>query len=157
MKKGLLILVLALAAGTAAFMVARSHRQSAHSNVLLDTMPELAWLRTELKLSEAQFRQASDLHTAYRPICAEMCRNISEAHARLETLATSGRGMTPELTAAIRNHARVHAECQEKMLEHLYQTAALLDDKQAARYLEAMIPHALDSAITGGKSSCHKD
>jgi hypothetical protein len=157
MKKGLLILILALVAGIAAFVVARSHRQSAHNEILLDSMPELAWLRTELKLTEAQFRQASELHTAYRPICAEMCHNISEAHAKLETLAQTGRGITPELTAAIQHHARVHAECQEKMLEHLYQTAALLDDKQAARYLEAMIPHALDSSITGGTPGCHKD
>jgi hypothetical protein len=157
MKKGLLILMLALVAGVAAFVVARSHRQSAHNKILLDSIPELAWLRTELKLSEAQFRQASELHTAYRPICAEMCRNITEAHARLESLAQTGRGITPELAAAIQHHAHVHAECQEKMLEHLYQTAALLDDKQATRYLEAMIPHALDSSNTGGKPACHKD
>lgn len=156
MKKGLLILFLALATGAAAFMVARSHRQSEHNAVLLDTLSELTWLRKELKLSEEQFRQASELHTAYRPICAEMCHNITKAHAKLETLAQSGRGITPELTAAIQHHARVHAECQEKMLEHLYQTAALLDDKQAARYLETMIPHALDSSVTRGTPEGHK-
>jgi hypothetical protein len=157
MKKGLLILVLALMAGIAAFLIARTHRQAIHSEVLLDGLPELAWLRTELRLSEAQYRQASDLHAAYRPVCEQMCRHITEAHTKLASLAQSGRGVTPELTAAIQHHARVHAECQEKMLEHLYQTAALLDDKQAARYLETMIPHALDSSITGGKPSCHKD
>ncbi len=157
MKKGLIILVIALLAGIAAFMVTRSHRQSAHNGVLLDTLPELAWLRAELKLSNEQFAKASELHKAYRPTCTEMCHNITEAHARLETLAQTGRGITPELTAAIQHHARVHAECQEKMLEHLYQTAALLDDKQAARYLETMIPHALDASPTGGTQSCHAD
>jgi len=156
MKKGLLILVLALAAGAAAFMAARSHRQSEHNEVLLDTLSELAWLRTELKLSEAQFRQASELHTAYRPVCVEMCHNIAKTHAKLETLARSGRGMTPELEDAIRNHARVHAECQQKMLEHLYQTAALLDENQAARYLETMIPHALNASPTSGTPRGHK-
>lgn len=156
MKKGLLILLLALSAGVIAFVVARSHRQAAHNEILLDTMHELAWLRTELKLSDAQFRQASDLHAAYRPVCAEMCRNISEAHARLEALAAGGRGMTPDLDDAIRHHARVHAECQKKMLEHLYKTAALLDDNQAARYLEAMIPHALDTSVTSGTPDGHK-
>lgn len=157
MKKGLLILVLALAAGAAAFVIARSHRQSVHGEVLLDTMPELDWLRTELKLSDVQFQRASELHTGYRPICEKMCHNITEAHVKLEALAQTSRGITPELTAAIQHHARVHAECQMKMLEHLYQTAALLDDKQAARYLETMIPHALDSSITGGKPDCHQD
>jgi hypothetical protein len=159
MKRGLLFLVLALAAGLAAFCFTRMHQQAAAGNgVLLDSMPELAWLRTELKLTDAQFAKASELHVAYRPTCAKMCQNIADAHEKLETLARSARGMTPELEAAIRDHARVHAECQQKMLEHLYQTANLLDDKQAARYLETMVPHALDSNITGGSPpSCHKD
>lgn len=157
MQKGLLILVLALVAGIAAFSVTRSHRQAAHKEVLLDSLPELAWLRAELKLSDAQFAKASALHVAYRPTCAEMCRNIADAHAKLENLAQGGRGMTSELEAAIRNHARVHAECQQKMLGHLYQTASLFDDRQAARFLETMIPHALDSAVTGSTESCHQD
>ena len=157
MKKGLLILGVALLAGIAAFMVARSHRQSGHNGILLDTLPELTWLRTDLQLSDEQFAKASELHKAYRPTCTEMCHNIAEAHARLETLARSGRGVTPELVEAIRHHAQVHAECQQRMLEHLYQTAALLDDRQAVRYLETMIPHALDASLTGGTQSCHAD
>lgn len=156
MKKGLMILMLALVAGLAAFSVTRSHRQSAHKEVLLDSLPELAWLQVELKLTDAQFAKASQLHVAYRPTCEEMCRNIADAHAKLETLAQSGRGMTSELEAAIRNHARVHAECQQKMLDHLYQTASLLDDRQATRFLETMIPHALDSAV-GATESCHRE
>jgi len=155
MKKGLFILILALAVGIAAFLAVRSQRQTAHHAVLLDTLPELAWLRTELQLTDAQFRQASELHTAYRPVCAEMCKRITSAHTELERIARTTRSTTPELTAAIQNHARVHAECQQKMLEHLYQTAALLDQKQASRYLEAMIPHALDSSITPGNPGCH--
>ncbi|MDP3849381.1 MAG: hypothetical protein Q8Q59_02675 [Luteolibacter sp.] len=159
MKKGLLILLLAILAGVSAFWIARSHRQAsaADSEVLLDSMPELAWLREDLKLSDDQFAKASEVHAAYRPVCAGMCRRISEAHAKLKTLASADRGMSPELQAAILHHARVHAECQQKMLEHLYQTAGLLDDKQAARYLETMIPHALDASLTGNTQSCHKD
>lgn len=157
MKRGLLFLLLALAAGIAAFCVARSHRQSQAGGVLLDTMPELAWLRTELKLTDDQFAKAGELHVAYRPVCEEMCRHIAEAHEKLETISRSARGMTPELDAAIKEHARVHAECQRKMLEHLYQTAALFDEKQAANYLETMIPHALDSTATSGAESCHKE
>jgi len=100
MKKGLLILVLALAAGVLAFWITRSHQQAERQAVLLDSMPELAWLRVELKLSDEQFAKASELHVAYRPTCEVMCRNIAEAHARLETLARSGRAMSPELAAA---------------------------------------------------------
>lgn len=155
MKKGLLMLVLAIAAGAAAFYLTRSHQQSEHKAVLLDSMPELVWLRDELKLSDDQFAKASELHVAYRPKCEEMCRSISEAHAKLESVARKSRGISPELTEAIRNHARVHAECQQKMLEHLYQTAGVLDDKQAARYLETMVPHALNSKTRASEKPHH--
>ena len=156
MKKALVILVIALAAGVAAFWVTRSHQQAAHPNVLLDAIPELAWLRGELKLSDAQFAQASALHAAYRPQCAAMCRRIAETHARMADLARRGRSLSPELVAAIHEHARVRAECQQKMLEHLYQTADLLDDGQAARYLATVLPHALDSSAAGAVE-CHHD
>ncbi len=158
MKKGLVFLLVALAVGVAAFFITRSHQQSVHKEVLLDSLPELAWLRVDLKLTDDQFAKASELHIAYRPTCVEMCRNIAAAQTRLDSLARSARGMTPELETAIQESARVHAQCRTKMLEHLYQTASLLDDKQAARYLQKMVPLALDStSTTGGSESCHKD
>jgi len=145
MKKGLLILVLALAAGAAAFFVTRSHQQAERQEVLLDKMPELAWLRDDLGLSDEQFAKAGELHADYRPQCSEMCRRISESRAHMDDLARNARGMTPELAHAIHDHARVQAECQQRMLAHLYQTAALFDDRQAARYLEKVLPPALGS------------
>lgn len=155
MKKGLLILLVALVAGFAAFVISRSHRQGVDSPVLLDSMPELAWLRGELGLSDRQFAEAGALHAAYRPQCEEMCRRITESHARLASLARKERSMTPELTEAIRGHARVHAECQKKMLEHLYQTAALMDESQASRYLQAVLPSALDAPSSEADDGHH--
>lgn len=145
MKKGLLIFMVAVAAGIAAFGLTRMTRQAEHSAVLLDSMPELAWLRGELNLTDEQFARASELHAAYRPQCVDMCRRISEARAKLESLARDSREMSPQLAEAIQNHARVRAECRQKMLEHLYQTAGLMNERQAARYLEVVLPAALES------------
>lgn len=156
MKKGLLMLLIALVAGAAAFWVMRSRQPHDHQTVLLDSMPELAWLRGELNLSDDQFAQASALHAAYRPECALMCRRIAETRTRMEALAQGTRAMTPELAEAIREHALVRAECQQKMLGHLYQTARLLNDRQAARYLEKVLPHALESP-TPGQAGCHRE
>jgi len=156
MKKALIILVVALAAGVAAFWITRSQQQAAHQGVLLDSIPELAWLRRDLKLSDAQFAKASELHAAYRPQCAAMCRRIAQTQARMRDLARHARSLSPELVAAIDEHARVRAECQQKMLEHLYQTAALLDDPQAARYLATVLPVALDSTA-GGSVDCQSN
>ena len=156
MKKGLLIVLLALTVGVAAFFITRSYTQTGRSGVLLDSMPELAWLRRDLDLDDAEFAAASELHAAYRPVCVEMCAHISEAHAKLERLAKSSHGMNPELAEAIREHARVHAECQQRMIEHLYRTAALFDEKQADEYLRMMIPAALDS-VAGDAPETHDD
>ncbi len=155
MKKGLLILVLALAVSVAAYFVARTHQQARHNAVLLDSMPELAWLRSELNLSDRQFEKVSELHVAYRPHCAEMCRRISEAQTKFESLARDNRDMTPELDQAIQEHARVRAECRRHMLEHLYQTAAVMDARQASRYLKIVLPAAFDAPAYGTGSPSH--
>lgn len=144
MKKGLLILATALLAGLIAFCLMRSHTIARSGGNLLDSMPELAWVRTDLKLTDAQFAKVTELHVAYRPKCMEMCRRISEAHEKMEGLTAKQRKETPELDAAIREHALIHAECQQAMLKHLYETAAVLDEKQGSRYLETMMPYALD-------------
>lgn len=149
MRKGLIILAVAALAGVMAFCLMRSHKLAAVRGPMLDSMPELAWLRTELKLTDEQFTKVSRLHVAYRPECMEMCRDISEAHEKTEGLtAVKVREMTPELEAAIREHALIHADCQQAMLKHLYETAAVLDDTQASRYLETMLPYALDFSLS---------
>jgi hypothetical protein len=141
---GAAILIFALACGVAAFVATRSHRVEETHEVLLDDMPELSWLRDELDLSDEQFAKVRQLHVGYRPKCVVMCRRIREAHERLDAASRGEEEVTPELKAAIEDHARLHAECQQAMLEHLYETAAVLDDDQARRYIETMLPYALD-------------
>lgn len=147
MKKGLVILLIALVAGLTAFCTMRWHKasQSSHGEgIVLDAMPELNWLRKELQLTEEQFDKVRELHAAYRPKCTEMCRRIFEAHKKIESLASAHRVITPEYKVALNEHAAIHVECQEAMLNHLYQTAATLNPEQSKRYLEAMLPFALD-------------
>jgi hypothetical protein len=144
MKRGIFIFTAALLAGLVAFCLMRSHKMAVGHESMVDSMPELAWVRKDLKLTDAQFAKVSELHAAYRPKCAEMCRRISDAHEKMESLTRKDRKLTPELQEAVREHAVIHAECQQAMLKHLYETAAVLDEKQAARYLDTMLPYALD-------------
>lgn len=145
MKRILIVLAVALVAGVCAFTWMRSQRiPHQESSVLLETMPELEWLRGELDLTDSQFTQVSKLHAAYLPQCVEMCKRIAEAHKRLDDAARGQSEVTSELKAAVEDHARIHAECQERMLTHLYQTAGVLDAKQAESYLKMMLPYALD-------------
>ena len=144
MRKGAVILAIALLAGAVAFYMMRSRKMDESRGLLMDSMPELTWVRKELELTDEQFAKVSDLHSAYRPKCVEMCRRVSAAHEKLDGLAIKDRKMSAELEAAIREHAVIHGECQQAMLNHLYETAAVLDEKQANRYLKTMLPYALD-------------
>jgi hypothetical protein len=150
MKKSLAILILALLAGFAAFGITRKHCATSNGNTLLDHLPELAWLKTELTLSDTQFSKVAELHDAYRPVCEEMCRRIDESRAHLEAVALKNRSTDTELQQAIADYERVRGECKMKMLEHLYQTAALMNEEQAGRHLKTVLPAAL-----GGTSHPH--
>jgi hypothetical protein len=145
MKRILIVLAIALAVGCCAYAWMKLHKEAERqSSSLLEAMPELAYLREELDLSDSQFKKVSDLHAAYRPKCREMCERIAKAHVRLDDASRGMTEVTPQLKEAIEDHARIHAECQEEMLAHLYETARVLDEKQARRYLEVMLPYALD-------------
>ncbi len=151
MIKVSMTVALALVAGVLAFFLMRSHKISAREGVLLDSMPELTWMKNDLKLTDTQLAKVSELHLAYRPVCVDLCARISAAHEKVESMAHANRRMTPELETALREHATTHAECQQAMLEHIYRTAALLDPEQATRYIESVLPTAL--GLTHGCSS----
>ena len=144
MKRSIVILVIALIAGTAAFCLIRSQKLADRQHVMLDSMPELTWVKSKMKLSDEQFAKVSDLHVAYRPKCEEMCRRIAEAHGKVEELIRENPAVTPELERAIHEHAAIHAECQQAMLHHIFQTAGVMDRDQAALYLKEVVPFALD-------------
>ena len=157
MKNGLLILAVAVIAGMLAFLASRSKTSHEADPVLLDSLPELAWLRNDLELSDDQFAKISSLHRAYRPVCIEMCQQIAESEAAVAKLARDHEaGMKDELTQAIENHGRVIAACKRRMLEHLYETASFMNDHQARRYLEVTLPLALDSARGGTNAHCNE-
>jgi hypothetical protein len=145
MRKIFIVMAVALGAGICAFAWVRAHKTAQQqSHALLETMPELSWLRQELDLSDSQFAEVSKLHAEYLPKCAAMCQRIAEAHERLEEVASGQSEVNSELSERILEHAKIHAECQQEMLEHLYETSRLMNKEQAARYLEVMLPYALD-------------
>ena len=147
MKRILLLVLAALLAGIVAYTGVRFWPAApARGGILLDEMNELSWLGKELALTETQMQAVAKLHHDYRPKCEEMCRKIEEAESRLTEVAARSRTMSPELSEAIHEAARVRAECQEAMIGHLHQTAALLEPAQAEKYLAAMLPLALGTS-----------
>lgn len=153
MKKPIVILIVALIAGFAAFGITRRHSAATKGDTLLDQLPELAWLRTELALSDSQFSKVAELHASYRPVCGEMCERIGKSRARLEAAALKNRTTGSELQQAVADYESVRSDCKMRMLDHLYQTAALMNEEQAGRYLKMVLPAALDTS--GGTHPHH--
>jgi predicted nuclease with TOPRIM domain len=157
MKRGLMVFLLAVVVGLTAFALRRGYEAGRQATgIWLDSMPELAWIRNDLELSDEQFQEISALHRAYRPKCGDMCGRLTAAQERLEALAKGGARMTPELERALEEHAMLQMECRRAMMEHFYETAGHLRPDQAARYLETMLPHALGTdheqpGVTGAR------
>ncbi|MFO1486391.1 MAG: periplasmic heavy metal sensor [Verrucomicrobiaceae bacterium] len=158
MKRGPLILLLALAASAAAFVITRHQCQCAvrtsaamHDGDTL--LPELEWLHHELKLDDAQFVKVKSLHLAYRPICKALCAKVMTAREKLGQLASQGNIASPELEAALQEQAAVRVECQKAMLKHLHETAAVMSPEQARQYLDTMLPQVIGAEaehLSGG-------
>ncbi len=118
-----------------------------HATLAVDRLPELEWLRRELSLSDTQMERIKKLHMAYMPHCREMCRRIDEAERRVREVSLDSTTLTPALQAALEHETAVRRACQADLLQHLYATAACMDDEQAARYRRLVVPGALHPAV----------
>jgi hypothetical protein len=97
--------------------------------------PELAWLKEEFHLSNAEFARISQMHEAYLAGCAERCRRIDEKNEHLKHLLASSDGVTPEIEKTLTEAAQLRAECQKKMLQHFYEISRTMPPEQGKRYL----------------------
>ena len=135
MKKGVLILVFGLLAAAAAYGCVYFVCTSSARSLRQSDKPELAWLKEEFRLSDAEFRRVSELHVAYLPQCRDMCREIDAQNVKLQTLLSGATNMTPEITAALTESSRLRSECQTMMLRHFFQVSQMMPPEQGRRYL----------------------
>ncbi len=158
MKRGLLILIAALIIGSASFYITRQRCSCSMPDTMAthdgnSRLPELEWLHHELKLTDEQFAKVSALHLAYRPTCEALCMKVMASHDKVRALVNAGTQVSPELKAALQEHAALHVECQSAMLAHLYQTAACMSPEQAKQYLDAMLPQVIEMAMEPGTAT----
>ena len=135
MKKGVLILVLGLVAAAAAYGCIYFVCMASARSLQQSDKPELAWLNEEFNLSDADFKRVSELHAAYLPQCRDMCREIDAHNVKLQALLSGATNMTPEITGALAESARLRSGCQTMMLRHFFQVSQAMPPEQGRRYL----------------------
>src|SRR5262245_60331379 len=121
MKKGLFIVVLGLVAAAVAYGCVYFARTASARSLQRSNKPELAWLKEEFNLSEAEFKRVSELHVAYLPECREMCRQIDTQNVQLQKLLANATNMSPEIERSLAEASRLRTQCQTMMLRHFFQ------------------------------------
>lgn len=149
MKSGWLILAGALLIGIAGFS-ARLLCESGHSACIHGTANSrnaevaLAWMKSEFKLSDNEFKEVCALHESYLPECDAMCERVAQSSAKLSSqLMKDGARMTPEVEAALHDYETLRAECLHAMLRHISDTAAVMRPEAGRAFMEKVLPHLL--------------
>jgi hypothetical protein len=161
MKRGLWVLIVSLLVGLTAFIVSRQQCRCAWNEKISrheskSQLPGLEWLRHEFDLSDEQFAKVSELHLAYRPVCEDLCMKIMASHKKVKMLVNGEPQLSPDLVAALKEHAELHVKSQTAMITHLYRTASCMTPEQGRRYLDAILPQVIEMAMEPeGMSSGH--
>jgi Spy/CpxP family protein refolding chaperone len=99
---------------------------------------ELAWLRTEFHLTDAEMQRIRALHEGYRPRCQAMCDQIMAKRSELETALSGARDLSAEAREKLNEVSALRAQCQAQMLEHFYEVSRAMPPAEGERYLVEM-------------------
>ena len=138
MNRSLVILLGALALGTAIFGGAYYASQRATVRCCAQPADDLSWLRTEFHLGDAEMARIRALHAGYLPKCAEMCARIAAKKSELEAMVGQGTNLTAEAQAKLAEIAALRAQCQAQMIEHFATVSRAMPPEQGKRYLGEM-------------------
>jgi hypothetical protein len=134
-KCGAFILALGLLAAAAGYSSVYVSCTACARNLQRSQQPELAWLKIEFNLNDAEFKRVSELHSAYLPQCREMCRKIDAQDAQLQRLFANSTDVTPQIERALAQGSQLRAECQIMMLRHFIRVSQTMPPGQGRRYL----------------------
>jgi|SRR6266853_4337641 len=135
MKRSWFILVAGLIAAPVAYFTFYFLSISNYQSLERSPEPELAWLKREFHLGDAEFARICQMHQAYLSGCMERCHRIDVKNEELKRLLAAADGMTPEIEKTLTEAAQLRAECQKKMLEHFLAVSRTMPPEQGKRYL----------------------
>jgi small-conductance mechanosensitive channel len=138
MKRPQLIVVLALVAG--ATLLGASYQLAVRlcARQMAAKADDLAWLRQEFRLSDAELARVRTLHDGYLPQCAEMCQAIAAKKRELEAALAGATNVTATAEAKLAELGALRAQCQTQMLRHFVEVSQAMPPEQGRRYLAEM-------------------
>jgi len=138
MRRSLLILLAMLLAGVAIIGASYALGRQVCTRQLAGGGDDLAWLRREFRLGDAEMQRIRQLHEGYLPKCHENCARIAAKKQELQAILDQAQAMTPEAQQKLAEVAALRAECQANMLAHFYEVSRAMTPEQGRRYLAEM-------------------
>lgn len=136
MNRTVLTLLLGLAVGLGTHAVYyRLHRPAGFDSL----EGQLSWIKTELKLSDAQFARVKELHEASSPrlraLAAEVARMQAEFAAFENTRRTTDRVDFLEFAQFVETRRAINRQCLESTRQLVMATANVMTPEQRKHYL----------------------
>jgi hypothetical protein len=161
MRRSLLILLVILLTGAAIAGTSYLLARRICCRALAASGDDLAWLRDEFHLGDAEMQRIRQLHEGYLPKCHENCARIAAKKQELQAALDKSQGMTPEAQQKLTEVAALRAQCQANMLAHFYEVSRVMPPEQGRRYLAEMqrltlgFHEQIENTMSGGASSPH--
>jgi len=135
MNRTLLILLLGLVVGTGTHLAYyRLHEPATDS---LDS--QLAWMKTELKLNEAQFSRIKELHQVSSPRLHALADQVAQLQTEFaafeETRRTSDRVDFVEFARFVEARREINRECLDSTRQLVLATAEVMTPRQRQLYI----------------------
>jgi hypothetical protein len=138
MKRPLLILVIALLAGSALFASSYFMSRRVSEACGTSSTDNLEWLRREFHLSDAEMARMRELHDGYMPKCGEMCAQIAAKKQELDAALAGATNITAVAKQKLTELAILRSQCQAQMLQHFIEVSQAMPPEQGRRYLAEM-------------------
>lgn len=139
MRRGVFILVGGLLGAAVAYCCVYLMATDTPRTLMRSDQPELAWLKHEFNLGDAEFARISQLHAGYLPRCEERCLHIEKVNTKLRDALVGSAQISPEVERLLQERAELRVTCQVEMLKHFFEISQSMPAEQGDRYLEWVI------------------
>jgi hypothetical protein len=136
MKRVVVILSLGVLAAMTAYCAVYFAKTRDQRQLLESPAPELAWLKKEFHLGDAEFSRIATLHDGYLPRCEELCRRIAQKNSELKQLVAGTNVDAQAVERTLKEAADLRADCQKNMFNHFLDVSRQMPPEQGRRYLQ---------------------
>jgi len=137
MKRTILSLTLGLAVGIGTHFAYFRLNEPAPTNTLES---QLAWMKTELQLTDAQFARITELHQASSPRLRAMAVQVAALQAEFsafeKTRRTSDQVDFLEFARFVETRRHVSRECLDSTRQLVLASAEIMNPQQRQRYIQ---------------------